>query len=198
MKTYTWTQWAQMLAENYLEDPSIAIQFRGVQDGQALLAVQCAGMCRAFSRVGGVTTCDDLAGIALGYFTGDEERLMQALQEEQAELLRQFPMETLAAVQQNTAEVAKIAQPNWYERFLGQREVYILQAIAVRKDLRGTGIFRKVISPVLSEAERRGIPVVLQAFEPDNVRKYEHMGFQCMETVPSETLDLTCYNLLKR
>lgn len=121
-----------MLAENYLEAPSIAIQFRGVQDGQALLAVQCAGMCRAFSRVGGVTTCGDLAGIA------------------------------------------------------------------VRKDLRGTGIFRKVISPVLSEAERRGIPVVLQAFEPDNVRKYEHMGFQCMETVPSETLDLTCYNLLKR
>ena len=124
--------WAAMLSESYGEDASIRMQFQGVADAASVLHLQCAGMLRAFDRIGGVITQGDCEGVALGYFSEDEESLNQALLEEQSALLRSVPPDTLAAIQKNAVEIAKIAQPDWYRSALGGRGVYVLQAIGDR------------------------------------------------------------------
>lgn len=188
--------WAAMLAENFREDTGVRIQLQGVEGAMEVFTAQCRGMLRAFARVNGVNTLGDCEGVSLGYFTSDEEQLNQFLLEEQSALLQSVPAETLSAIQQNSAELVKIARPDWYTAVLGAGEVYILQAIAVRKDRRGTGVFRRLLTPTLDEARRRGTPVVLQTFEVDNLRRYEHMGFRLVEEVSAPTGGLTCYNMV--
>ena len=158
--------WAAMLSESYGEDASIRMQFQGVADAASVLHLQCAGMLRAF------------------------------LLEEQSALLRSVPPDTLAAIQKNAVEIAKIAQPDWYRSALGGRGVYVLQAIAVRRDCRGSGVFRALLTPILDAARQRETPVVLQTFKLDNLRKYEHMGFQLSKEVASDTIPLICYHMI--
>ncbi len=73
----------------------------------------------------------------------------------------------------------------------------MLQAIAVRKDLGGTGRFRKLLTPVLDRAAARGCPVVLQTFTMENAEKYRHMGFSLMGQTRAQSLELTCYDMMR-
>ena len=187
--------WAAMLAESFEEDAGIRAQMQGLRGTDALFLRQCVGMLRAFDRVGGVTAWGGREGVALGCFSADAAQLGQYLQEELASMALDIPPETLAAVQRNSAEIEKIARPDWYVSALGTESVYILQAIAVRRDRRGTGVFRRLLTPVLEKARQRGVPVVLQTFERENREKYEHMGFRLVEEIPSDAMPLTCYNM---
>lgn len=188
--------WAAMLAESYGEDPGVRLQFQGVADGQHILELQCRGMLRGFAAVDGVTLQGDLEGVALGYFTEDWEPLSQALATAQADLFSAVPPESLARIGQNAAALNEIAQPDWFRPLLGPGNVYVLQAIAVRRDRRGTGVFRRLLTPILAQAEARKVPVVLQTFDLDNLRKYEHMGFVLQKELSSQALGLTCYHML--
>jgi hypothetical protein len=67
----------------------------------------------------------------------------------------------------------------------------------VRIALRGTGVFRKLLTPVLEKAGQRHAPVVLQTHKFEHVAKYKHFGFELMEKVESDKIDLACYNMLK-
>lgn len=119
--------------------------------------------------------------MVLGYFTKDEEHLAKYLQDASSYILENVSTDDLIAMQQNVIEVTKIVQPDWYKKFLNEKEVYILQVIVVQKSLRGTGVFRKLISPILKMAEQQSIPVVLQTYEYANIIKYEQFGFKLME-----------------
>ena len=187
--------WAAMLAESFGEDPSVRVQLQGVEGVDSLFLAQCRGMLRAYDRVGGVTAWGDCEGVALGCFSEDAVRLGQYLQEELASLFQTVPLESLAAVQQNSAAIGNAARPDWYISALKTEAVYILQAIAVRRDRRGTGVFRRLITPVLETARQRQVPVVLQTFETENQRKYEHMGFRTVEEIPISAVGLTCCNM---
>lgn len=188
--------WAAMLAESFGEDASIRVQMRDVERADALFLTQCRGMLRAYDRVGGVIAWGDCEGVALGAFSQDEARLGQYLQEELSSLAQTASPESLAAVQRNSASITAAARPDWYRSALGTQDVYTLQAIAVRRDRRGTGVFRHLMTPVLEAARQRRVPVVLQTFEPENRRKYEHMGFRTVEEIPVSAAGLICYNMV--
>ena len=51
-------------------------------------------------------------------------------------------------------------------------------------------------APILDAARQRETPVVLQTFKLDNLRKYEHMGFQLSKEVASDTIPLICYHMI--
>ena len=187
--------WAAMLAECFGEEAGTRAQMQGLAGTDTLLLRQCGGMLRAFDRIGGATAWGDCEGLALGCFWDDAARLNQCLQEELTALAQDIPPETLEAVQRNSAEITKAARPDWYLSALGTEAVYILQALAVRRDCRGTGIFRKLLTPILEAARQRGVPVVLQTFEAENVPKYEHLGFRLVGRSSSHTMGLTCYNM---
>ena len=152
-----------------------------------------------FSTWGGLTIFGDVDGLAMGYFSAEETRLAEFLQEKLGQLLATFPAQDLQAMQENSQAVLEIARPDWYRAHLAPaQEVYVLQAVAVRKERRGTGVFRKLLTPLLEEAAGRNCPVVLQTFEQENAEKYQHMGFQLLEKIPSQTIPLTAYNLMWR
>lgn len=189
--------YAKLMADCFLKDPGIQTQLAGVSCTSEILEMQCRCQISAFLKLNGVSTFGRGEGIAMGYSTRDQEQLYAYLAEESAFLREHVPQEVLATLQKNAGDVVKIVQDDWYEKFLGKREVYVLQAIAVRPSVRGTGVFRKLISPILRSGQELGIPVVLQTHNPANIAKYAHMGFVLKENISSDTVNLTCYNLVK-
>ena len=188
-----------LLAECFWEELGVKAQCRGISDGLTIFQKQCRGQTRAFFHLGGLTIFGDADGLAMGYFSAEETRLAEFLQEELGQLLATFPAQDLQAMQENSQAVLEIARPDWYRAHLAPaQEVYVLQAVAVRKERRGTGVFRKLLTPLLEEAAGRNCPVVLQTFEQENAEKYQHMGFQLLEKIPSQTIPLTAYNLMWR
>ena len=188
-----------LLAECFWEEPGVKAQCRGIPDGLSIFQKQCRGQARAFFHLGGLEIFGDIDGVTMGYFSAEETRLAELLREELGQLLATFPARDLQAMQENSQAVLEIARPAWYRAHLDPaQEVYVLQAIAVRKERRGTGVFRKLLTPLLEEAAGRNCPVVLQTFERETAEKYQHMGFQLLETIPSQPLPLTAYNLMWR
>jgi len=191
--------YVDLMADSFKDDQGIKAQFEGIDNGFSLLKLYCKCQIEAFFKLDCVTTYGDGEGMTIGYFANEAfmERLAQSLQDSSAYLLENASINDLMKMQQNALIVAEIAQPDWYKKFLDKKEVYVLQVIVVRESLRGTGVFRKLISPVLEKAEQKNVPVVLQTHEPEHIVKYENFGFKLMEKVVSNKINLTCYNLLK-
>lgn len=189
--------YAKLMAESFLDDPGVSMQLAGIAKKLEVFETQCRCQVQAFSKLGGLTTLGHGDGILLGYFTGDEAQLSSCLQETSAYLMERVSTSDLLSLQQKAIEImTEIARPDWYKTFLGEREVYVLQAIVVHPSLRGTGVFRRFITPILERAKQKGTPVVCQTHVFDHVMKYEQIGFTCMEKVVSDQMDLVCYNLL--
>lgn len=189
-----------LLADCFMDDPGVTMQFAGIRDKAGLFRKQCQCQLSAFDRLGGVTLLEDGQGIAMGYFTGEEEKMFQYASEEAASLLAYASQEDLMAIQEKAKiamETVKQDDQDWFRKFVGDREVYVIQAIAIHPDSRGTGAFRRLMTKTMERAEKRGLPVAVQTFREENVAKYVRMGFRMMETVTSSQVKLVCYNLLK-
>lgn len=66
----------------------------------------------------------------------------------------------------NVLEGAHPTEPHWY-----------LEAIGTHPDLRGTGLGRALIDPVLEICDRDGVPAYLESSKAANVSYYERFGF---------------------
>jgi predicted GNAT family N-acyltransferase len=191
--------YANLMVACFKDDPGIKFQLEGIDDKHNLFKAQCKCQIEVFAGLDCVATYGDCDGLVMGYFTEKSllKRLNENLQARASYLLEKTSTDELSKIQQNTALVLEIAKPDWYKKFICENEVYKLQAIMVRAALRGTGVFRKLLTPVLEKARQRRAPVVLQTHQYEHVAKYEHFGFELMEKVESDKIDLACYNMLK-
>ena len=191
-------KYVRLMAECFEDDPGIKAQLKGISNADDVLMRQYRCQLEPFFRLGCVETYGDAEGMAFGFFTDELfiKQLSESMNESAARLMESISPENLVLMQQNVSAVIDVAQPDWYKKYTGEREVYVLQAIMVSKALRGTGVFRKLMTPILDKAESKRVPVVLQTFESEHVAKYEHFGFQMMEKTVSEKSDLVCFNLM--
>lgn len=189
--------YSRLMADCFIDDPGIKVQLEGITDKLQFLELQCRCQIEAFSRLGGISVLDNGGGMAIGYFSHEESLATQYLQECSSGMMEHISAEDLAKMSQNAVKVLQIARPDWFQRFVKENEVYILQAIMVHPSQRGTGAFRKLITPVIEKAEQRKTPIVLQTLVYEHTEKYQHFGFRLVETVKSDQMDLSCYNMIK-
>jgi GNAT superfamily N-acetyltransferase len=76
---------------------------------------------------------------------------------------------------------------DWIEEHLPSKPHWFLDSIAVRADQRGKGFGRALIDIGLRGAKEEGVPAFLETARPENVPKYEHVGFRVVndEDAPS-------------
>ena len=90
----------------------------------------------------------------------------------------------------------KIHNPNWYKKY--SKNAYYINWIAVDEACKGTGVFRKLITPIMEICEKKNMDIVLETFTKSNVPIYEHFGFELIETHTSEENVLSEYCMIKR
>ncbi|MCC5935236.1 MAG: GNAT family N-acetyltransferase [Candidatus Cyclonatronum sp.] len=98
---------------------------------------------------------------------------------------------------QNTRKLAAANDLSWYKGLVPKRH-YRLKIIAVDPSLRGTGAFRRLITPALEHADKHGLPVVLETHNPANVGLYEHFGFELVKTLGSPGLALEQFCMVRK
>lgn len=190
--------YSELLTDGFKNDPGILLQLKGLEKPLELFKAQCRGEIEAFSKRGFVNTYND-DGIIIGFSSRymENEDYIQCLNESSKYLLEKASEKDIITMQNNAMKVASITKSDWYKKFTQNNEVFIIQVVVVKEEARGTGIFRRLITPILETCAQNNIPVALQTHNFDNVAKYEHLGFKLMEEILLKELNLTCYNLLK-
>lgn len=89
-----------------------------------------------------------------------------------------------------------IYRPHWQETFVG-KDYYHLVMIAVHPDLKGTGAFRKLIEPLLNQADTEKKPVILETHNPKLIDLYTHFGFELVQTLSNKNIDLKQYCMIR-
>lgn len=188
-----------LMAERFAGDPGIKAQMGGLERGGEILRLQCRGQVRAFAEAGCVTLLDGGPSFMMGYRTDElpMEALLGVLQDASRELLEAASPQDIAELQAHVAPVAAISDEFWYQQRFGNEPVYVLQVVAVAPQLKGTGAFRRLVDPVIAACDAAGVPMVLQTHNPANVPLYEHFGFQLVEQISSQEIELSCYNMAR-
>ena len=93
-------------------------------------------------------------------------------------------------------KVGKVLNLSWYKEHVKGRH-YRLKVIAVDKALRGSGAFRRLITPVLEFADQNQIPVVLETHNLSNVGLYERFGFTLVKTITHPSIEIKQYCMIR-
>ena len=89
----------------------------------------------------------------------------------------------------------KLHNRKWFKRYC--KDCYYITQIAISKEKKGSGLFRKVITPILEECQKNDICVVLETFTESNVSLYEYFGFKLVEIHTNDCVLLTEYCMIK-
>ncbi|WP_303869981.1 GNAT family N-acetyltransferase [Acetobacterium wieringae] len=193
LKTYT-----QLMKTRFMEDPGVIFQINGLDRADLLIEAQFEGQIQAFMAENAVQVLADGQGLLIGYATREwpEERLTGVMQQSAQKLLAVVNQDELQVLSDRANRQAQIIPSNWHLAY-GATDVYHLLVIATDRSARGTGAFRKLLTPVLKKCAAAQEPIVLETFNPDNLPIYEHFGFQLMESHHSEEIGLTCYCMMR-
>jgi len=84
---------------------------------------------------------------------------------------------------------------HWTNTLQLKRRLHIIY-FAVRPSMHGTGIARKIITPVLEYADKYSLSTSLETHNPNNLSIYEHYGFKVLKVLQSH-MDLKQYCMLR-
>jgi len=96
----------------------------------------------------------------------------------------------------NNKKIKNVVNFKWQKEFINDR-YYRIKIVAVDKELRGSGAFRRLVTPVLDQCDKSNIPVVLETHNYNNVGLYEHFGFQLVKTIESDSTDIKQYCMIR-
>lgn len=111
-------------------------------------------------------------------------------------IIREVPRHDLNLVLNKMKLQKKIHNRTWFKKY--SKNCYYISQIAVSKQSRGSGIFRKMITPVIEDCKRKNMDIVLETFTKSNVQMYEHFGFELVETHASDEVPFSDYYMIKK
>ncbi|MEG0641984.1 MAG: GNAT family N-acetyltransferase, partial [Clostridium sp.] len=138
-------------------------------------------------------------GIIIAYSKKDMGwfALIKAMLTAQNSLFKSISKEEKKIVINNSKKVKKVTDLSWHKKAVNTKGYYHILNIAIREDLKGKGIFRNLITPLIEECNKKNICIVLETNNSDNIPIYKHFGFEIYETLKSEEIDLVQYSMIK-
>ena len=113
-----------------------------------------------------------------------------------SKLLKDISKDDMALLKEKGESSAKIHDKSWHKKY--SKNAYYIFQIAVAKENKGTGVFRKLITPVLDMCDERQMDVILETNTKDNILIYEHFGFDVVEQHKSADMPYAEYCMILR
>jgi len=191
---------ANLLTTCFIDDQLILRQTKGIEKYEEFLKQLFLSQITVLARTCELHTIDDgFQSVLIGY----EKRKYYAILGIvlsllcQKKLLNSVNRNDINTFAQNTREVSRLVDLKWHKKYLSGNYYYI-KAIAIAKECRETGIFRKLIMPIIQRCNEKQIPIILETNTADNVPIYEHFGFELVETISDSKTDFHQYCLMKK
>lgn len=183
-----------LLADRFANDPIIRYQLEGIRKPRSLLYWFFRSQLEAYDELGAVDYIEGAKGCFAYYDTDEisEGTVQDALVRKSSLLIDHLSQEDKKILINKTLQITQVCRPKWYRRYW-KGEVCSTEFVAIDPSLKGSGAFRKLFVSVVDKYASRGVPVVGQTTNPDNVPLYEHCGFAVIETLQSPGTPFSCY-----
>lgn len=166
---------ANSIEQSYLLD--------GINAKEELTEVMITTQVEDVYRVGEIWVAGDYQGALTGHY-GNGFTLLSLLRtslRQNKQLKQSIAKPDLEQLSINIKKTAGTRNLRWRKQVCGSEHYYYLQLIAIESSLKGSGVFRRLVEPILIRAERESIPVLLDTHDKDNVPLYEHFGFELIK-----------------
>lgn len=189
---------SQLIADGFADDPRTQYQLRNIDGKHRILKLQAENHLQAFMVQGDVYTLDNRLGVIIGYSSNkiDSESYIKILAAGEEDITQKITEQELAMIVANSQQLDEIDNLLWINELGG--DYYHIMAIAIAKQIRGSGAFRELITPFLQAADTLGIPVVLETYNQSNLGIYRHFGFEIYKEFASDRFDFKQYCLIRR
>jgi GNAT superfamily N-acetyltransferase len=190
---------AAVMAESFKEDPGSMAMMEGIEDPEKLFRAHTLLHSAHAYQTKSLTIMDnDPRAFLIGYDSIHENKFLER------KLYLKIIMKSIACLGlkgitkmiNNMQKVGKVLNLGWYKEHISGRH-YRLKVIAVDRALRGSGAFRRLITPVLEYADQNQIPVVLETHNLFNVGLYEHFGFTMVKTITHPSIEIKQYCMIR-
>jgi ribosomal protein S18 acetylase RimI-like enzyme len=190
---------AAVMADSFKEDPGSMAMMEGIEEPEKLFrAHTLLHSAHAFQTKSLSILDNDPRAFLIGYDSIYENKFLER------KLYLKIIMKSIACLGlksmtrmvSNMQKVGKVLNLGWYREHVSGRH-YRLKVIAVDKALRGSGAFRRLMTPVLEYADQNRIPVVLETHNPVNIGLYEHFGYALVKTITHPGIEIKQYCMIR-
>jgi GNAT superfamily N-acetyltransferase len=107
-----------------------------------------------------------------------------------------LPPQSRKRLEERLHHMESLVGGHWMERFCSGDFRYIY-AICVAPAHRKTGVFSRLIDPVIAECDQLGIPLCLECYTERLASLYGNRGFEVVDTISNPALALTEYCMIR-
>lgn len=188
----------KLVAEGFADDPKNEYQLRNIQRKEFVLKTQAENQLREFMEKGDVYALDNNKGLVIGYDSrkldfNDFIKILTVCSNELKEIMTEHEMQTIIS---NSRILGAVDNPFWFHGMFS--EYYYLVVIVIDKQIRGSGAFRELISPVLRESDMEKIPIIIETHKKSNVDIYKHFGFEVIKEFSDEKVEFRQYCMIRQ
>jgi GNAT superfamily N-acetyltransferase len=109
---------------------------------------------------------------------------------------KSLPSHSRDALKARLEQMEDLVNGSWMGRFCTGDFRYIA-SICVDEAYRGTGVFGRLMDPLIAECDRLRIPLCLECYSERLVALYGNRGFEVVDTVHNLELNLTEYCMIR-
>lgn len=131
-------------------------------------------------------------GASLWHKPQTDEDWKQQSKAKKAFLKEHFGLESLAVYKKIASSMEEM------EETVIEDHYWYLSILAVAKNHQGKGYGRQLLTPILAEADKLGIPTFLETFTKGNLVFYGKLGYEVVAEYLEPTLDKTCWILVRQ
>lgn len=189
---------SKLIAEGFADDPKNEYQLRNIERKQFVLKTQAENQLREFMKKGDVYALDNNKGLVIGYDSrkldfNDFIKILTVCSNELKKIITEHEMQIII---DNSKMLEVVDNPFWFHEVFS--EYYHLVVIVIDKQIRGSGAFRELISPVLRESDMEKIPILIETHKKSNVDIYKHFGFEVIKEFSDKKVEFRQYCMIRQ
>lgn len=190
---------ARTMAHSFLDDPLNQFSLAGVSRAEELLYQHSLLHTRHAAQAGNLYLLDgDPKAFLVGSDSSKVSGWADALLHVRivVKTLQMLDAKDRRRILANQRLAGKVTDLNWQREFVSGR-FFRIKIVAVDKELRGTGAFRRLITPRIEFCDTHAIPMVLETHNERNVEIYRHFGFELVKTLASGCLPVRQHCMIR-
>ena len=190
----------KQISTRLIDAVEASYQLDGISDRRRLTDVFTQSRMKYWLRIGEVWVIGDNEGMLAGHYRSNENVIAAILPS--LTLIRNvrklLSKEDRVRLDINLKNSVGAENFTWRKQVFKKQDYYYIEMIAINRELKGRGAFRRLIEPVITRAQHENMPVLLDTHDKDNVPIYQHFGFEVVHEHRSKrNPDLVQYSMVK-
>lgn len=191
---------AEVMAVSFLDDPLNRVVLEGIAEADKLIRAHSLFLARYVFKTKNLYLLDGTDPQAfLIACDSKKDSIIKQISLRLRIVLKSFKLLNLRDFKKLSANhnaTHDIVDAMWYRRYVRGR-FFRIRIAAVDRSIRGTGAFRRLLTPIIEVCNKDRIPIVVETHNPDNVGLYAHFGYELVKTISSPKINIEQFCMIR-